>query len=86
MSRSEEMLVNLVESWLKRSSTTVARSSDGEASVPCHSNDVSDLCLYIDGCDVQGEDCGTFDESVISWSLLILRSAMLRLTSFPASD
>jgi hypothetical protein len=34
VSRSEEMFVNFVESWFKRSSTTVARSSD-EASGPC---------------------------------------------------
>lgn len=45
VSRSEEIFVNFVDSWLKRSSTTVARSSDGEASGPYNSGIISKPCL-----------------------------------------
>jgi hypothetical protein len=85
VSRSEEMFVNFVESWFKRSSTTVARSSD-EASGPCDSNDISNLCIYFGDFDIQGGDCDTFDESMLSCSLLMLRSAMLRVASFAVCD
>jgi hypothetical protein len=77
--------VNFVDNWFKRSSTTVARSSD-EASGPCDSHSISIPYLYIDGCNGQGGDGGTFVESVVSCSLLMLRSAMLRLTSFAVCD
>jgi hypothetical protein len=79
------MFVNFVESWFKRSSTTVARSSDG-ASGPCDSDDISNPFIHFGGYDVQGGDCCTFEESMLSCSLLMLRSAMLRLTSFAVCD
>jgi hypothetical protein len=64
----------------------VARSSDEEASGPCDGDDISNSSLSIDGCDVQAGVYDTFVESVVSCSLLMLRSAILRLTSFPACD
>jgi hypothetical protein len=60
----------------------VARSSDEEASGPCGSNDISNSHL----CDVQVGSRDTFVDSVVSCSLLMLRSAIPRLTSFAVCD